>query len=590
MNGPYSLVLTSITLAIVAGITKFFYLWRKPKTINYLFILILLSILPVISIFRPGSYESGDLNAHVTFAISFFRALTDGSLAPRWGMDLNYTYGYPAFLFIYLLPYYLIGLLHAVGFQFLLGTKLILALSFVGSGITMYYFAKSELGKLGGLIAAIFYLYAPYHLVDLHFRVDIGEIVAFVFLPLLLLGIKRMYSLHSLKNFLFTTTVFAALILSHPALSLATIPLVVVYIFYLSKSLDTNKREPVSFVLLSLITGVFLTAFYWFPILVEGKFTSASIHGHQMIFPGFLSFIFSPYRWGFLFQGHNGELSFVIGYVQLLILIATPFLLWKKVIPQKQRLLVVLLLIIVATYFCIMLEVAKPLWYIIPFIKNFQFSYRLLGVVIFCIALIAGAIIPKITNKKILVIILVFTILSTILNWGNRKNVPSIDEHYLLSNVAQSDKNFAVMGQAIPVWADRGTERPWMTSFPKSHLEVILGKAEITEKQRLTTKHIYLVQTTSPTILQENTWYFPGWKVFDNGKEIPIVITKGTNPGLMRFVLLEGTHTVSVEFTDTWDRKIGNTTSLITISILAAILLSSLFFFSQKAYSVKKKK
>ncbi|MDE2026711.1 MAG: hypothetical protein KGJ07_09565, partial [Patescibacteria group bacterium] len=307
MSSPFTLVISSIVLAIFAGSGIFLYLWRKPKKIHFLFLLIILSILPVVSIFRPGSYESSDLSAHVTFAMSFFKALTDGSLIPRWGMDLNYTYGFPAFLFIYLLPYYFISILHIVAIPFLLATKLVLALSFIFSGITMYYFVKDELGELGGFISAIFYLYAPYHLVDLHFRVDIGEIVAFVFLPLLLLAIKKVALNHSVGNTLFVSLVLAALILSHPALSIAAIPVAALYICYLLKNNVINRRESLSIILLALLIGIFLTCFYWFPILIEGKFTSAYQHGYQVIFPNLMNFLVSPYYFGFLYQGHKGE-------------------------------------------------------------------------------------------------------------------------------------------------------------------------------------------------------------------------------------------------------------------------------------------
>jgi hypothetical protein len=576
MNVQFALVFLSSSMAILTGAIIFFYFRKNPRKINFLFLILILSALPVISIFRPGSYESSDLSAHTTFAISFFKALTDGSFVPRWGMDLNYTFGYPAFLFIYVLPYYIISLLHFLGTPFLLSTKIVLALSFICSGVSMYFFAKKELGKLGGFISAIFYLYAPYHLVDLHFRADIGEIVAFVFLPLLFLTIRLLYEKQTFLYGLFVAVVFSLLILSHPAISISSLPLIAVYLFYLS--MQKNKYA-IRFLLRALIAffiGILLTAFYWLPILTEVKFTSAATYGYNILFPHISEFIFSPYLGGLLFQGHKGELSFTLGYTQLIILMIIPFILIKKMLTKNQTILLSSSLLLFLVYFLLMQEISKPLWYIIPFIKNFQFSYRLLGVEVFIIAFIAGIILPLIRNKKILIFILIFTILSTILNWGNRKNVPLLNEQYLLSTVARSDINYAVMGQAIPRWADISAKRPWILSFPKSHLEVIKGNAKITEIMRKTTIHLYKIQAETTTTFQENTWYFPGWTLLDNNKNVPIKITSGDHPGLVQFTLPKGNHIISFIFLNTWDRKLANQISLITFCIVIIGLASSI--------------
>ncbi|MDE2590282.1 MAG: hypothetical protein KGL95_11550, partial [Patescibacteria group bacterium] len=92
------------------------------------------------------------------------------------------------------------------------------------------------------------------------------------------------------------------------------------------------------------------------------------------------------------------------------------------------------------------------------------------------------------------------------------------------------------------------------------------------------------------SILQENTWYFPGWAVFDNNKQIPSFITSGTHPGLVRFLVLPGTHIVTFVFLDTWDRIIGNGASFLTTILCAIVFILNLVISQKKAYSVKKKK
>lgn len=181
-HDPYRIVTFGLigSLVLLAGLLCNKYMYPK-KQINYLLLLILIAILPILSIFRPGVYESGDFRVHIYEAISFFDNLTQGNLLPRWGGELNATYGYPVFLFAYPLPNYLISLPHFFGVSFIFSLKLFLAFSFIASGIAMYFFAKQYLKEKNAFVAAIFYLFAPFHFVDLHFRVDIGEVLSFVF-------------------------------------------------------------------------------------------------------------------------------------------------------------------------------------------------------------------------------------------------------------------------------------------------------------------------------------------------------------------------------------------------------------------------
>ena len=55
----------------------------------------------------------------------------------------------------------------------------------------MYFWIKDQFGKTAGFVAAIFYLFAPYHLLDLHYRASVGEVLSFVFIPLVFLFARK---------------------------------------------------------------------------------------------------------------------------------------------------------------------------------------------------------------------------------------------------------------------------------------------------------------------------------------------------------------------------------------------------------------
>src|SRR5579859_1781808 len=117
MHATYWMVAVNVIASslILVGLIIYRFLYPK-KPINLFVLLILISLLPVISIFRPGVYESGDLSYHITEEMVFYKSLSEGNIVPVWGGDMNATYGLPLFMFLYPLPYYFMSFFHVIGF------------------------------------------------------------------------------------------------------------------------------------------------------------------------------------------------------------------------------------------------------------------------------------------------------------------------------------------------------------------------------------------------------------------------------------------------------------------------------------------
>lgn len=221
-----------INLFLSLLLTSFFlvYYFIFPKrSINYLIVLLLISVLPVWSLFRPGIFHSGDMQTHLAQLINFYTSLSQGILIPRWAGDLCGSLGCPGYAFEYILPYYLGSIFHFIGFSYILSIKLVLAVSFISSGITMYLWAKNEFGKRAGFVAAIFYLFAPYHLIDVHFRGSVGEVLSFVFIPLFFLTTKKYLENKTINYFFLNSLLFTLLLLSHSSTTFAITPIVFGY-------------------------------------------------------------------------------------------------------------------------------------------------------------------------------------------------------------------------------------------------------------------------------------------------------------------------------------------------------------------------
>lgn len=570
MTDPIRMVVIDLAASILLIVGLFVYKRIFPKRrINLILLLLIITFLPLISIIRPGSYESGDLSYHVKFAMPFFDNITQGNFLPRWMENNCSGYGCPAYIFIFLLSHYLISGFHFLGFSFIDSAKIVTATSFLLSGLGMFYWIKDELGEKPAFAAAIFYLFAPYHLIDLHFRVSIAELVSMAILPFLFLATKRLIEKRLFFYFIYTSILFSLLIISHQVTSFASFPLLIIYGF--GVWIRNRKKNIKGFLLMfvSYITGILLTAFYWFPIFIESKYTLYNLE-NQITFHNFNDFFYSPNKFGFLFQGHMGGLYTVIGYTQWLVVIIGLYILLKIKLKKKEKILLAGSLSIFFILFIMMQSITKPIWDIMPIIKNFQFSWRLSIEAIIAVAIIAAIVVKTYSNRRFFIILCFVTIAYTILNWANRGAVPQITDAVLRNQPVWNDYPGQI-DVLTPIWVD--IYKPWIGTIPKNHADILSGKAQIVEISHLITRHEYVVDAKTKTKIKENTFYFPGWELLLNNKEAKINYTNKQYPGVITFDLDKGLYKVELIFTDTIDRKVGEWVSMITAILMAAALI-----------------
>lgn len=566
MLPQYKLVLINLILSCLLAIAIITYRYFYPKkNINLFFLLIALSILPLVSILRTGTYESGDLSLHSKIAMPFYQTLTEGNILPRWASDLCAGYGCPNYIFMYMLPYYIISIVHLIGFSFINSIKILLTSTFIASGIIMYFWSKEELGKVGAFVSSIFFLFAPYHLVNTHFRVDIAEATAYIFLPLNFLATKKVIESNSKKWILIQAISLASLILSHQAVALGFFPFIITYGIFAWKRKRLTARKLLNYFIV-IFFGILITTFYWIPIIVEKQYI---LWGHiaGVVFPQMYEFFYSPWRYGLLFQGPIGQLSFIIGYIQWIIILISLFV-FKKINKKYKGLLFFSL---TSFFICILLmqSFSKYFWEIVPLVKNFQFVYRLLNLTAFFSSIIAGVIVVFINKKWFLVFVCCIAIFSTILNWGNRRTIPEIDDNYLKNEMLVEERSLGDL--TLPIWVDTKT-RNYIENRVAS-IEITKGQAKVNEISRTSTKHEYIIYAMTDVTILENTFYFPGWKLLVNNKPHTIYYEKVSHPGTINFTLPKGLYKAELSFTPTPIRIVAQYVSLISFLSLIIFLL-----------------
>ena len=530
--------------------------------------LILLSIFGLISVFalfNPGLPITHDGQDHVARIANFYQNLLEGNIIPRWAENLNWGYGHPILEFLYPLPSYIASLFHFLGFSLVDSVKIVFGLGMVLSLFFMYLWLSSFLGEIPAVLGAISYTYAPYRFVDLYVRGDIGENLAFAFVPLTLCFLYKLHKDQKYKYSIFGAISLALLILSHNAISLMLTPFILAYCLYLIWLSKFNKYLILNTLFLILI-GFSLSAFFWIPGLFEGKYTLRNIVTAGSYIGRFVSFkdlLYGPWSYG-----GSGQFTVQIGIASWISLFTSPFVFYyfhKK--DNKNYILVFSLIIFTFFATFLMLDQSNLIWSRFILLQNFQFPWRFLAVTVFTTSVLAAYLISAVPNKfkKIIFVLLLLIILFQ-------------SKDYIKANgyLQNPDKFFTGVynsttdtGESAPVWSVR-----FMEKGPKAYLEVIDGNAQIKELKRTTTYHKYSINVINKTLFEENTLYFPGWEIKANGIPQNIEFQNKDYRGVMTFHLNKGSYIVEAIYKETKLRLFSDIISFVSIGYIIGGIFS----------------
>lgn len=137
------------------------------------------------------------------------------------------------------------------------------------SGITMYYCTKKISKNLNvSLFASVIYMLYSYHLSEVFIRDAIGELLIFIFVPLIANSIYDLLILNGKRFYILFITGFVGMILSHANMTLYLAVLLGGFLVLNLKS--TLKKENLTKLATGTVLTLLLTAFFWIP-MVEVK-------------------------------------------------------------------------------------------------------------------------------------------------------------------------------------------------------------------------------------------------------------------------------------------------------------------------------
>lgn len=583
-----------------------------------LFLLILPTIFPL---FQPHVSGTADGLGHRFRLVSFYNALKEGIVRPRWAKEAALGYGAPIFFFNYPLPYYMASFFLKVGFSVNQAGQLFSALCLLASSVFMYLLGKKIAGPLGGFTAAVVYTYAPYHLQMTYLYDSWGEELAFVFPPLItyltfatqsviLIPTKSGEGPHTQNvgkrdssHFALLTIAWFLFILSHNVSAIMFSPILLVLALVVSHG---NIR---GFLLIvnAFVLAVLISSFFWLP---------AWVMQGQMEYPQFLAgegAIRGTFFKSFSFQletafrvvkdGVAHYLDFTIGLPILVAGIMGLFYLLNFHFPwmlkKKEQIFFywVIGLLVLLLFSLYLTNNASSWFWNFPPLTYVLYPFRFLFVASFFGALLTGIMAKK--HWLVGLTLIVLAVMQGKPYTNPYTEIFPFDGSYFkqrqtITSAPFTRKNMLIK-EFLPVKTSfqflEQEERRYLEAYFKGEItqskeisilkgEAVLGKIE-SETEKVST----VVEAKTPATILFSRLFFPNWEVFVDGGKYSLIVDE---VGRMKTEIPSGSHELQFVFGTTNIEEIANMVSLVGILIFVgeALFLPGLTYFSVIAMTI----
>jgi len=548
-------------------------------------------LLPIlIPLYSNSLLGSADNLAHLFRAVNLDYALSQGYIWPRWAALEGHGFGAPIFIINYVLPYYIVvGLWHLLG-SLLHASQIYMMLVLFLSACTMFLFTAEFFGITASVIAAIAYVYFPYHLMTVYLYGGYGEALAYVLLPLVFMFFYKLTRRPSVWYFTATTLSLGLLILSHNLSALMAVVLMMTFVPVLW-SRDQRKGRTILLFLGTVLSSALITAWFWLPAVFEQQYTKLGIlfeketalrgYFFQLISPVIensfkLLQLQAPDYYGYAI-GIPSILLFALGICYLTL---TRIGLFNKSVHKSSlpTRLGYYFIFWCSLSFIMTRSISEPLWNILPSKFNFfSYPYRFFFITTFAGAGITAYVVDMLwkTLPKKRALVMSVAITALFIWQGYMYARPAIDtfsfeESYFQSvqTVRYAPNTYKNMGyiEFIPATADSDFINALdNVAEPKSRVEIISGQATANVVIQKAQDLYVDINASNQSLLQVNILYFPGWVgIINNKRVIPTI----DSVGRMIFPIPKGQYQLHIAFQDTPVRSIATYISLISFFCL----------------------
>ena len=530
-----------------------------------------------------------DTMFHLWRAVQVNALWDQGVMYSRWAPDMAQGYGMPLFLFTSAFPPAFVALLHRAGLDWAVAMNTTFGLAWAVGALGMYVLGrtlfggcKGFAGQIGGLIAAIAYVYAPFQAYDVFNRGSLWEGVAWAFPPYVLLGLHHWLNRRSSLWLALGVCAMGALILSHHLFAFLFGPVLVGWV--LAEAIAQRRFSVVARGLAFGVLGLGLTAFFWLPALVERGYVQTDRLLGTWVF---------DYRYNFLPLSHlvalprradpnllNDWPPKALGAGPLLAG-ALAFIGWSRY-SRRQRIFVVLLFGLTLMLAVSTLEVARPLWDHVPLLVYVQFPWRNLGPAAFCLSLLIGAGASALGSYPPVGAGVVAILMLSGMGWLYPRHCP-VDGDLTLSGLigwerATDTLGATAKGEYLPVWVLR-MPAPVLSEdyehggrIERVRPEDLPAGVEIEEASYGPLGGDLTLSSPTAFDLLYRAFFYPGWRAWIDGMAVELHPQPDT--GLIMLRVPAGEHRIRIRFRETGWRKVADVLSVLSVAALAWTVVS----------------
>lgn len=529
-------------------------------------------------------------------------ALLDGHFPARWMPDANYGYGYPFFNFYAPLSIYVTVLFRFWGFDFVTAIKLAQLSAFLLAAWGIFVLSQRWFrSNWAGLLSAVAYTVAPFHLVNVYVRGDsLAEFWAMAFYPLIILAADNLFLPQGesgqrwrMKKTAVLAVAYAGLILSHNISALIFSPFLLLFILLrwwgargseiprIGANDSVHGVHMLLPVFFALLLALGLSAWFFVPALAEqslatlapvtaGYFHYSNHFRSVNLIQGTLLFDYGVEGGNAFRMGLAQAVFAVLGAVTALVLII------RGQLEAPMRLLFVLLTLIISTL--MITPLSRLLWDQLPLLALVQFPWRFLSIQAFAGALAVGAI-SFWRGRRLFVPLVCLILLGTSLIGLRTDHLVVGDADVTALGLAQYEWFTGNIGTTVsaeylpPSVEPRPFSSAWLLSGERNQLNVLEGallSAHI-DKREATQQTWQINAGPNGATVQLPTLLWPGWRAELDSREIHLQPSEGS--GLIQLFVPAGAHELSVSLSRTPVRLVAELLSLAALGVLLFLLL-----------------
>jgi hypothetical protein len=511
---------------------------------------------------HPGEPATFDGPIHITNMAMYARALRDGDVPVTWA-DGFANYGLPTPLLSQQLSSYLGAFFILLGMHPVMAFKVLVTIAGALGGIGMYGWLRLYAKEMSALTGSWLFLFSAYRITNVYVRGALPEVLALSIIPFVLIGCERIFRNKS-HGFVIYGAALTLLIAAHPFVFFISLFLLIPYGVYLSLVHRKKIERKLAAVFVGVLLALGLNAWYLFPLLLEMKYFVIARNTTQLVpdqFLGWNNYFVEKWRYftesDVFVRANDIQLGLIETFI---LLVGLPFLGWVGLKETKNRWYwwvflcgTTLFVIFLTTRF------AEVLYTTLPYLHAIQFPWRFLSLLILLSALVWALVLERVKYKEWLGVGMIGLLLLWRLPMVYGKNFTV----YPLEHYTRTIKNLH-FDSLNTIWTGNTLE------YPVKDLkgEIIEGEGRIVSRIEENSYRRYEVEALGDLRVVDYTFYFPGWRVYVDGKETEIEFQDTQYRGVITYRVPQGSRDIVVVFEPTKVRQAGYIVTLATMGMV----------------------